>query len=279
MSWQWEIKSETPWFDLNLKEVWSYRHLLARLVRRDFLALYQQTLLGPVWVVLQPLLTVLIYVIVFNKVVKIPTGDIPPVLFYLAGIIQYNLFTEILTGTAFSFTNNATIFSKVYFPRLIVPLSVAASQILRFLIQFGLFLCFYAYFFVSGTINADALLLFPALLFAILITTGLALGFGLMFSVWIARYRDLGNVIHLGIRLLLFATPVFYPFDFIPGELQKWSHINPLTIPIEFFRLAFLGRGEFSMFWCGYTIFFCTVVLTAGVLLFNKKSTKLIDVA
>jgi lipopolysaccharide transport system permease protein len=278
MAWQWEIKPETSWLDINFKELWSYRHLLLRLIRRDFLTLYQQTLLGPLWVVIQPLMTVFMYVLIFDRVVGIPINNVPPLLFYLAGIVVWNLFAETFGSTAFTFTSNATLFSKVYFPRLVVPLSVCASHVIRFLIQFLLFLVFFLYHLFKGTIQPDVveiLIVFP---FTILITSFMALGFGLGFAVFIAKYRDVGNLLNLAIRLLLFATPILYPFSFVPPELQKIMLLNPLVPVVELFRHAFLGYGAVSPEQIAYAIISTVVVFLGGTILFNKMGAKLIDV-
>jgi lipopolysaccharide transport system permease protein len=278
MAWQWEIKPETSWLDINFKELWSYRHLLLRLIRRDFLTLYQQTLLGPLWVVIQPLMTVFMYVLIFDRVVGIPINNVPPLLFYLAGIVVWNLFAETFGSTAFTFTSNATLFSKVYFPRLVVPLSVCASHVIRFLIQFLLFLLFFLYHLFKGTIQPEVveiLIVFP---FTILITSFMALGFGLGFAVFIAKYRDVGNLLNLAIRLLLFATPILYPFSFVPPELQKIMLLNPLVPVVELFRHAFLGYGAVSPEQIAYAIISTVVVFLGGTILFNKMGAKLIDV-
>src|SRR5690606_9270150 len=216
------IKAEQSWFEFNWKELWSYRHLLLRLIRRDFLTLYQQTLLGPLWVILQPLLTVIMYVGIFDRVVKIPIGDLPPELFYLAGIIIWNLFAETFNSTAFTFTTNAALFSKVYFPRLIIPFSITASHLIRFSIQFCLFLVFYIYHIFSGNVNPNSIYILMAIPVTIIVVSTIALGAGLTCSVFIAKYRDLGNLLQLCLRLLMFATPVIYPMTFVENEtIQK----------------------------------------------------------
>lgn len=279
MKWEWEIKPETSWLEFNWKELWAYRHLLFRLIRRDFLTLYQQTLLGPAWVVIQPLLTVLMYVAIFDRVVGIPINDVPPLLFYLAGIIIWNLFAETFNSTAFTFTNNAALFSKVYFPRLVIPFSVTASHIIRFGIQFLLFLIFYVYHAVKGNIVVVPHHIMLALPFTVLIVAMMGLGLGLSFAVFIAKYRDLGNLLQLGLRLLMFATPIFYPLSFVedPG-IRHLMVFNPLAPMVEFYRYAFLGFGNFSMGQLLYSAACALFVFIIGAVLFNRKGAKLIDV-
>jgi lipopolysaccharide transport system permease protein len=278
MAWEWEIKPETSWLDLNLKELWSYRHLLTRLIRRDFLTLYQQTLLGPAWVVIQPLMTVFMYVFIFDRIVHIPIQNVPPFLFYLAGVILWNLFSETFNSTAFTFATNASLFSKVYFPRLIIPFSTTASHIIRFLIQFILFLVFYGYYLLNGTIVFQPLIL-VAIPFTIVVVSMLGLGFGLGVSVFIAKYRDLGNLLQVTLRLLMFATPIIYPLSFVENEtIRDIMIFNPLAPLVEFFRYSFLGFGIFTITQLLYSVGWAVVVFLGGTALFNKMGGKLIDV-
>jgi lipopolysaccharide transport system permease protein len=278
MKWQWEIKPETAWFDVNLKELWTYRHLLLRLIRRDFLTLYQQTLLGPAWVVIQPLITVLMYVLVFDRIVEIPIAGRPPVLFYMAGVIVWNLFAETFNSTVFTFTTNATLFSKVYFPRLIIPFSVTASHIIRFLIQFGLFLIFYGYHLFKGNVSFNIGAILIALPLTIVVISIIALGAGLCFAVFIAKYRDIGNLLQLCVRLLMFATPVLYPLSFVDPHLAQILIFNPLVPMVEFFRFAFLGHGVFTVIHLVYSGLCMLFAFLVGTILFNKMGAKLIDV-
>lgn len=279
MKSQWEIKPETSWFEFNWKEFWSYRHLLGRLIRRDFLTLYQQTLLGPAWVIIQPLLTVATYIIIFDKVIEIPINDVPPVLFYLSGIILWNLFAETFTSTAFTFTSNAALFSKVYFPRLVIPFSVTASHLIRFFIQFGLFLVFYLYHVVTGSVNTPNGLALIAMPIVVAVVTLLGLGLGLCVSVFIAKYRDIGNLLQLSLRLLMFATPVFYPMSYVTNDqVQGLMKFNPLVPLIESFRYAFLGFGTFTIPHLLYSTFVALLIFLVGSLLFNRMGAKLIDV-
>jgi lipopolysaccharide transport system permease protein len=278
MKWQWEIKPDTAWFEWNWKEIWDYRHLLFRLIRRDFLTQYQQTLLGPVWVVIQPLITVLLYVIIFDRVIGISTDEAPPALFYMAGIILWNLFAESFSGTVYTFSANAMLFSKVYFPRLIVPFSVTASHIIRFFIQFLLFLVFYGYNLYKGTVTFNAWYALVAVPVTVILTSGLGLGLGLTLSVFLAKYRDLANLIQLCLRLLMFATPVIYPLSIVPQGIRDIMVFNPLVPVVEFFRFAFLGEGIVSAVQLGYSAGCMTLIFLVGTILFNKMGGKLIDV-
>ncbi|HEY9045383.1 MAG TPA: ABC transporter permease [Ohtaekwangia sp.] len=278
MRWQWEIKPDSAWFEWNGKELWHYRHLLLRLIRRDFLTQYQQTLLGPVWVVIQPLVTVLLYVVIFDRVVGISTDHAPPVLFYLSGIILWNLFAESFSGSVYTFSANAPLFSKVYFPRLIIPLSVTATHIIRFFIQFALFLGIYVFYIYKGIVSFHPLYSILALTLGVVVPAGLGLGAGLALSVFLAKYRDLTNLIQLTIRLLMFATPVIYPLSIVPETIRRGMILNPLTPVVEFFRFAFLGEGMFSILQLGYSLGCVAAIFIFGAVLFNKMSAKLIDV-
>ena len=274
---EWVIKPQTSWLGVGLKELLAYKDLLFRLVRREFLVSYQQTLLGPFWAVGQPVLTVLTYIIIFNKVIGISTNGTPPFLFYFTGIILWNLFSDILNGTSNSFINNAYVFSKVYFPRIIMPLSVALLHLLRFSIQLLLLVIVLFYFFGKTGLSlhmATWWLCIPA----VIITAGIAFGVGLIFSIVTAMYRDLLNVIGLIIRLFMFVCPIFYSQSMVPQQYRWLAAINPLSPQFELFRYAFLGKGVVDGKQMVYSILIMITLVTAGLLLFNKKGDKLIDV-
>ncbi|WP_333820620.1 ABC transporter permease [Ohtaekwangia sp.] len=278
MRWQWEIKPDSAWFEWNWTEMWHYRHLLFRLIRRDFLTQYQQTLLGPIWVVIQPLVTVLLYVIIFDRVVGISTNDAPPILFYLSGIIIWNLFAESFSGSVYTFSANAPLFAKVYFPRLVIPFSITVTHIIRFFIQFGLFVIVYVFNLYKGTISFNFSYSLLALVLAVIVPAGIGLGAGLGLSVFLAKYRDLTNLIQLTIRLLMFATPVIYPLSIVPEKIRHAMVFNPLAPVVEFFRYAFLGEGMFTVIQILYSVGFAAGIFVLGAVLFNKLSDKLIDV-
>lgn len=276
--WEWEIDQRTRWGIADWHQLWSYRHLLGRLIRREFLVNYQQTMLGPLWVVLQPVLTLVVYVLVFGRWMGVDTGTIPPVLFFLSGILLWGLCNDLFTGTAFIFQHYSYLFTKVYFPRLIIPLSVAGTHLLRFAIQWVLLLLVMGYYGLTGrfffTFNAWLFFLLPA----ILLTAAFWLAMGLLFSVATARYRDLSNIVHLGIRLAMFVTPVIYPVAMVPDGLRWLVRINPLTAVFEVFRFGLLGQGVFTTVDLVYSAVFIIALLLFAFAWFNKQATKLIDV-
>ncbi|HEX8039164.1 MAG TPA: ABC transporter permease [Chryseosolibacter sp.] len=276
-AWHWEIKPETFWFQWQLPQLWRYRHLLLRIVRRDFLIHHQQTLLGPLWIVFQPLIILVMYVLVFDKAVGLPTDGQPPILFYLSGIILWTLFSECFAGTAFTFTQNGALFGKVYFPRLIIPLSAVVVNLVRFGIQFAIFFLLLL-FLRPSRITGDPISWVSSFLFSVPVIAGLGLGLGLVFSILTAKYRDLVNVIHLIVRLLMFATPVIYPLSMVNPDMRTWVDLNPLCSLVELFRYGFLGAGTFTGSGLLYSFLCMTVVLLSGWLLFNKFGNRLLDV-
>lgn len=277
MNWEWEIKPHGKWLGVNLKELFAYKDLLFRLVRKEFLLRYQQTILGPVWVVIQPLLTVMIYVVVFNKVIKVPIPNVPPVLFYLSGITLWTLFSDIFNATASTFSTNIEVFNKVYFPRLIAPLSISILHLLRFLIQLVLLILILLYYFFTGGIELNSINILSAII-PVVITVGFGLGGGLIFSIVTAKYRDLSNMISLFISLLMFVCPIFYSTQLVSENIRWIVNINPLSPLFEMFRYAFLGVGQFTFLNIVYSSIIMLVLLVFGLLLFNKKGDELIDV-
>lgn len=275
--WEWEIKPASSWFELNLRELFHYKDLLFRMVRRDFLMLYQQTLLGPVWIILQPILTVLTYILIFDKVMGISTGGVPSFLFYLTGITLWNLFADIFTGTASIFISNANVFSKVYFPRIIVPLSTTLLHFARLGIQLLLLIAVILFYHFTGRFQMQAggwiISIVP-----MMIAAGIGLGCGLIFSVLTARYRDLVNVLHLLVRLLMFVCPIFFTLSLVPEKYQWLISLNPLSPLFELFRYAFLGLGTFTVWQLVYSAAAMLVLLVGGMALFNKKADTLMDV-
>lgn len=274
---QWKIKPQTPWLGASLKELVSYSDLLFRLVRKEFLTSYQQTLLGPLWVLIQPTLTVLTSILIFNKVIGIPTDGVPPVLYYLAGITLWNLFADIFSNTSTTFIQNEKVFSKVYFPRIISPLSIVFLNLFRFGIQLLFLIIAIIYYYITGEVQLHAgtwLIAIPV----IIMTIQVGLGAGLFFSVITAKYRDLTHLLQLLIRLLMFLCPIFYPMSIVP-EKQKWiMNLNPLTTLFEAYRYAFLGTGDLQTGQIIYSVIASTLLLAGSLLLFNRMSDKLIDV-
>lgn len=276
--WDWEANSTTKWVSLSFRSLWDYRHLLARLVRREFLINYQQTILGPLWVVLQPALTLLVYVLVFGKWMGVNTGTAPLVLFFLCGILLWGLCNDLFTGTAFIFTYYSYLYSKVYFPRLIIPFSIAGTHLARFAIQGVLLLAVFMYFglFRQYSFGLNYWVLFLPV--AILLTAAFALSLGLIFSILTARYRDLSNIVHLGIRLFMFVTPVIYPLSLVPDSIRWLVQINPLSSLFEVFRYALLRQGEFTTSGLWYSVTCIVILFVFALAWFNKQAARLIDV-
>ena len=246
-------------------------------MRRDFLIHHQQTLLGPLWIIFQPIIILVIYLLIFQKAVGLSTDGLPPTLFYLAGIILWTLFSECFTGTAFTFIQNGTLFGKVYFPRLIIPLSIVMVNFIRFGIQFSIFILILLVIDAS-LLTEDPVRWLSAFVFTISVVAGLGLGLGLVFSILTAKYRDLVNVIHLIVRLLMFATPVIYPLSIVQPEMRSWVNLNPLCSVVELFRFGFLGVGTFTAWQLAYSFICMVLLILSGSLLFNKFGNKLQDV-
>jgi len=278
-NWLFEITPKNKFFSLNLKEVWQYRDLLFLFVKRDVITVYKQTVLGPLWYLIQPLFTAVTFTIIFNNVAGINTGSVPPFLFNLAGITVWNYFTACLNGTSDTFKGNAAIFGKVYFPRIITPLSVVISNLIKFGIQFFIFIAFYCYFYIQGfdlTLNAWVLL-FPVL---IIIMGILGLGLGMLISSMVTKYRDFSNLIAFGIQLLMYLSAVMYPMELIKEKLPKFGWLveyNPLAYIIETSRYMLLSVGEISITGLLYTFLFTVGVFFIGLLVFNKTEKSFID--
>jgi lipopolysaccharide transport system permease protein len=277
--WLFEIVPKNKFFSLHLKEVWRYRDLLLLFVKRDVVTVYKQTILGPLWYLIQPLLTAITFTIIFNNVAGISTGAIPPFLFNLAGILVWNYFTSCLTSTSDTFRANANIFGKVYFPRLIVPISVVLSNLVKFLIQFAIFVVFYVYFVSTGT-KMDlqiTVLLFP---FLILIMGFLGLGLGMLISSLVTKYRDFTFLIGFGVQLLMYLSAVMYPIDLVKEKMPSLAWLvayNPLAYIIETSRYLLLGVGEVSLFGILYVVIITMFVFLLGLLVFNKTEKSFID--
>ena len=240
------------------------------------MAVYKQTVLGPLWFLLQPLFTTLVFTIIFGKVAKIPTDGLPPVLFYMTGIVAWNYFSGCLTSTSDTFIKNAGIFGKVYFPRLVVPVSVVISNILTFLIQFGLLLCFIAYFYLKGADIQPSLwiLLVPLM---IIHMAALGLGTGILISSMTTKYRDLAYAVGFGIQLWMYATPIVYPMSQVPEKWQWLLALNPMTAIVETFRYAFLGAGTVDMSVMGISVGMTFLILATGMILFGRIEKTFMD--
>jgi len=276
MTWKTVLGPRRGWFEINLREIWQYRDLIVMFVRRDFVAKYKQTILGPLWFILQPLMTTLIFTIVFGKIAGISTDGTPQVLFYLSGIVAWTFFASSLTETSGTFINNASIFGKVYFPRLVMPISVTLSGFFTFLIQFALLIAFMAYFAMKGTaIDLTAQLLY--LPFIVLMLACQGLGFGIIISSLTTKYRDLAHLVKFGVQLWMFATPIIYPLSAIPGKYQFLVMANPVSPLIESFRTALLGTAPSRPDLFLYSLAWTIGVLALGILIFNKVEKNFMD--
>ena len=273
------IKPSSFLFELNLKEIWKYKDLLFLFVRRDFVSVYKQTILGPLWFIIQPIFTTLVFTVVFGQLASIPTDGLPQVLFYMCGITCWNYFAECVTKTSNTFVTNSAIFGKVYFPRLILPLSVILTNLLKFGIQFLLFLAILFYYKYSGSNISPNIYIFtlPLLLF---IMATLGLGSGLIISSLTTKYRDFQFLISFGIQLFMYATPIVYPLSLAKEKLGAYSWIataNPMTSIIETMKFAFLGEGVFSWNNLAYSLIFSLVLLFLGVIVFNRVEKTFMD--
>ncbi|MDN5286185.1 MAG: transporter permease [Mucilaginibacter sp.] len=277
--WDIEITAQSSIFDLKLKDVWHYRDLLLLLVRRDFVSFYKQTILGPVWFFIQPVITILFYTLIFGNLAGIPVDGLPKPLFYLAGIIIWNYFAECLTKTSTVFKDNAALLGKVYFPRLIMPLSIVLSNLVKFGVQFLLFIILYVVYLFKGSVivpNAFVLL-FPLL---VLMIAALGLGLGMIISAITTKYRDLAFVVSFGVPLLMYTTTVIFPLSVAEIKYPAYSWLvkfNPVTAIIETFRYSFLGRGSFSWELLGYSLITTIIILLTGTIIFNKVEKTFVD--
>ena len=277
--WDIVIESRNHLFDFKLKEVWHYRDLLQLLVRRDFVSFYKQTIFGPLWFFIQPFFTTLIYTFIFGNLAGILTDNIPKPLFYMAGITAWNYFADCLTKTSTVFKDNSSVFGKVYFPRLIMPLSIVISNLVRFAVQMLLFFIMVAYYLYKGAsfhMNAYVLL-FPIL---VLLMALLGLGVGMIISALTTKYRDLTFLVTFGVQLLMYTTTVVYPLSEAIKKYPRYEwlfSLNPMTAIIETFRYGFLGQGSFSWTSLGICTLVTLLITVAGVFIFNKVEKNFID--
>jgi lipopolysaccharide transport system permease protein len=275
-NWDIVIEPKKNLLDLRLKQILEYWDLLILLVKKDIVIVYKQTILGPLWFFVQPIMTTLIYTFVFGNIAKISTDGIPTPLFYMTGIIIWNYFSECFIKTSDTFSANAGVFGKVYYPRLINPLSVILSNGIKFLIQFSLFLVLFFYYYLNSNIIHPKfeLILFPVFL---IIMAFLGLGMGLIFSALTTKYKDLKFLLQFGVQLLMYASPIIYPLSTIKGNLKYIVQLNPITHVIEGCKYAFLGQGSFSLFGLLYSIIFTIILLFIGIIIFNKTERTFMD--
>lgn len=276
-NWTLIIRPQQKLWSVDFKEIWRYRDLIALFVKRNIVIQYKQTILGPLWYIIQPVLTVIMNMVVFGGIAGMSTDGVPQILFYLAGNVCWFYFSDCLNQTSKTFTDNQAMFGKVYFPRMVVPISTVLSNLLRFGIQIGLFVVLYLYYFCAGTsVSPNSyLLLFPVF---IILLAGLGLGFGILVSSMTTKYRDLTILFTFIVQLWMYATPIVYPLSMVPGgKLRMLILANPMTPVIEAFKYATLGHGYFSWTALGYSFAFMMVLLVVGIVVFNKVQRSFMD--
>ncbi|KFF27932.1 ABC transporter permease [Chryseobacterium vrystaatense] len=273
--WTETIDADHSLFDLRLKEVWRYKDLIYMFVKRDFISSFKQTILGPVWFFINPILTTIVYLIVFGKIANLPTDGAPPILFYLAGVTLWNYFSGSLTGTSNTFVGNANIFGKVYFPRLVTPISIVISNLMRLGVQILLFIIVWAYYLSKGEIHPNIWVL--ATPFLIVLMVIFALGAGMIFSSLTTKYKDLGMLLGFGVSLYMYATPVIYPTSSLSGPFKKLAYYNPLTGIFECFKYGWLGAGDFSPLMLGISTAIILILFAIGLVIFNKVEKTFMD--
>lgn len=273
--WTNVISSEHSLFKLNLKEVWDYRDLVYMFVKRDFVSSFKQTILGPLWFFINPIFTTVVYLIVFGNIANLSTDGAPKILFYLAGVTLWNYFSSSLGGTSNVFVGNAGIFGKVYFPRLVMPITIVISNLMRFGVQFLLFLVVFFYYWYKGEVAPNWWVLFTPIF--ILMMSLFALGVGMIFSSLTTKYRDLSMLLTFGISLYMYATPVIYPTSMLSAKIQPYAKYNPLTGIFEGFKYAWMGVGEFNPIMLVYSTIIILILLAIGTVIFNKVEKGFMD--
>jgi len=275
--WDLQITPRDRLLALDWREIWRYRDMFVLFVERNFRTAYKQTILGPLWFVITPVLSVIVYVAVFGGIANIPTDGVPPILFYLLGISVWSYFSSCLSSTSNSFVTNAEIFGKVYFPRIIMPLVAVTTNLLTFAIQLAIFAAFYIYYIAIGTdlVIHWQIVLFPVL---IILLALMAIGFGMIFSSMTTKYRDLQIMLAKIISLWVYITPVIYPLSLVTNpKLHLAMSLNPVTPVMEAIKYSLLGQGQFSWLWLGYSALFTLVLLIFGLMLFNKVQKSFMD--
>lgn len=275
-NWDLIIEGKTSLFDLRLKEVWLYRDLLRMFIIRDFITVYKQTILGPLWFFIQPILTTLTFTVIFGNLAKIPTDGAPQMIFYMSGITIWGYFSTCLVDVSKVFITNSGIFGKVYFPRLIMPLTIIISNLMKFLIQFIMFLSFVVYFYLKGVVHPNWWTLL--LIVVLLIMAVMSMGIGLILSSMTTKYRDLTLLIGFGIQLFMYATPIIYPLSVVPQKYLWLVRLNPLVPIFEYVRYAYLGiENGFRLFSLVYPFVFSCIILAFGIVVFNKVQKNFMD--
>lgn len=275
--WDLTIEPQNSLFKLNLKDVWRYRDLLGLLVKRDFTSFYKQTILGPLWFFIQPLFTTITFVFVFGNLAGLSTDGLPQPLFYMTGIVAWNYFAECVTKTSTVFKDNANIFGKVYFPRLIMPLSIVASNLVKLAVQFVMLIILFVYFILTQNYSPNLSAYTLLIPFYLIIMAALGLGLGMIISAMTTKYRDLSFLVTFGIQLFMYATPVIYPLSSAPENYKWLIELNPMTNIIEGMRYSLLGTGAFSFSSMSYTVISTSTILVIGTLIFNKVEKSFVD--
>lgn len=273
--WTETIESNHSLFDLKLKEVWRYKDLVYMFVKRDFISGFKQTILGPVWFFINPIFTTIVYLIVFGNIANLSTDGAPKILFYLAGVTLWNYFSSCLTGTSNVFVSNAGIFGKVYFPRLVMPLTIVISNLMRFGVQMVLFIAAFFYYYFKGEVQPNVWIL--ATPFLIVLMAAFALGTGMIFSALTTKYRDIQMLLGFGISLFMYVTPVIYPLSALPGNLKTIAYYNPLSGIFECFKYGWLGVGDFSAQMLIISSVIIFGLLAIGTVVFNKVEKGFMD--
>ena len=275
--WDLVIESKSSLLDVSWRDIWSYRDLLLMFVKRDVIVVYKQTVLGPIWYIAQPILTTIVYMFIFGKIANISTDGLPGILFYFSGIVVWNFFADSFNQTSGTFTQNAAIFGKVYFPRLITPLSKVISSFIKFTIQFVFFLCILFYYLWVGTegLSPNSHLFFLPLY--VLMMAGYGLGFGIIFTSLVTKYRDFTFLIAFGVQLVMYATPIIYPVSSVPDKYVTFIKANPLTSIVEGFRYGLMGTGQIDWTNLIYSLIFLVVLVLVGVVIFNRTEKSFID--
>ncbi|MFA5238559.1 MAG: ABC transporter permease [Phycisphaerae bacterium] len=274
--WDLVIQPRRLWFDLHIRDLWRYRDLVGLFVKRDFVTFYKQTVLGPLWYIIQPLLTTIVFTLIFGKLAGIPMDGVPPFLFLLAGNVTWGYFAGCLNETSNTFVKNAGIFGKVYFPRLTVPVSVVIINLVKFSIQFTVFICFYAYFIARGSTVRPTflLLLLPALIFQMAV---LSLGAGILISALTTKYRDLTFVMTFAVQLWMYISSVIIPASSIPEKYLPIYMLNPMVSVIEMFRYAFFGQGVVDIVYIVVSWVVTLAILSGGIVLFSRVEKSFMD--
>lgn len=275
--WSVVIKPKTGFFEINYRELWDYRDLVYLLVKRDFISFYKQTIFGPLWFLIQPLFTTLIYVFVFGRLAGLSTDGLPPALFYMTNIIAWNYFAECINKTSTVFKDNANVFGKVYFPRLIMPVSIVISNLVKFGVQFGLLLIAIAYFVLFRGYEVNFtwyILIYPLM---VLLLAAIGLGGGMIISAMTTKYRDLSFLVAFGVQLFMYVTPIIYPVSAASEKVKDIAMMNPLSPIIEGMRLGLLGQGEFTTGGMIYAVVTVLVILFSGIFIFNKVEKSFVD--